>query len=95
VNGAGVLDVTLWRQKDSLTVHLVNLTNPMMMKGPIREVIPLHGQKLRLKLPVGASAKRVQLLVANAEPVHQIRGGTLNVDLPPIGLHEVVAIDLA
>ena len=40
VTGPGVLDVTIWRQKDSLTVHLVNLTNPMMMKGPIREFIP-------------------------------------------------------
>jgi hypothetical protein len=24
-----------------LTVHLVNLTNPMMMKGPFRELIPI------------------------------------------------------
>src|SRR5262249_47687556 len=31
VIGPGVLDVTVWLQKDSLTVHLVNLTNPMMM----------------------------------------------------------------
>src|SRR5262249_53172473 len=37
--GRGILDVTVWRQKDSMTVHLVNLTNPMMMKGPLRELI--------------------------------------------------------
>src|SRR6185503_17268528 len=35
VIGPGVLDVTLWRQQNSITVHLVNLTNPMLMKGPI------------------------------------------------------------
>src|SRR6185436_3153593 len=29
VTGPGVLDVTVWRQKESMTVHLVNLTNPM------------------------------------------------------------------
>ena len=40
VVGAGVLDVTVWRQKDSMTVHLVNLTNPMMMKGPLPRVHP-------------------------------------------------------
>ena len=28
VEGPGMLDVTLWRQKHSLTVHLVNLTEP-------------------------------------------------------------------
>jgi len=33
VIGPGVIDVDRWRQKNSLTVHLVNLTNPMMMKG--------------------------------------------------------------
>jgi hypothetical protein len=37
VQGRGVLDVSLWKQKSSITAHLVNLTNPMMMKGPIRE----------------------------------------------------------
>ena len=40
VTGPGMLDVAVWRQKDSMTVHLVNLTNPMMMKGPLREFIP-------------------------------------------------------
>src|SRR5260370_20296909 len=41
VTGPGLLDVTIWRQKQSLTVHLVNLTNPMMMKTPFREIIPV------------------------------------------------------
>ena len=40
VTGQGVLDVTVWQQAHSMTVHLVNLTNPMMMKGPVRELIP-------------------------------------------------------
>ncbi|HWH68209.1 MAG TPA: beta-galactosidase trimerization domain-containing protein, partial [Candidatus Sulfotelmatobacter sp.] len=51
VSGPGVLDVTVWRQKDSLTVHLVNLTNPMLMKGPVRELIPVGKQKVTLRLP--------------------------------------------
>ena len=44
--GPGVLDVTAWRQEASLTVHLVNLTNPMMMKGPFRELIPVGEQRV-------------------------------------------------
>ena len=42
VDGRGVVDVSIWRQRDSMTVHLVNLTNPMMMKGPLREVMPVR-----------------------------------------------------
>ena len=38
VTGPGVLDVTVWRQKNSMTVHLVNLTNPMMMRPSFREI---------------------------------------------------------
>jgi hypothetical protein len=40
VSGPGLLDVTVWRQKSSITVHMVNLTNPMTMKGPYRYLIP-------------------------------------------------------
>ena len=46
VEGKGVLDVSIWAQKNSMTVHLVNLTNPMMMKGPLREVIPISKQQV-------------------------------------------------
>ena len=51
VDGPGVLDVALWRQQASLTVHLVNLTNPMMMKGPVRDIFPVGPQKVRVNCP--------------------------------------------
>jgi hypothetical protein len=77
-----------------MTVHLVNLTNPMMMKGPVREVIPLSGQKLRVTVPTGASIRGVRLLVSTAQPTPRTRGRDIELDLPPIAMHEVVAIDL-
>jgi hypothetical protein len=94
VTGPGVLDVTVWRQKQSLTVHLVNLTNPMMMKGPVREVIPLTAQRVRVRLPDGHRARRVQLLVANTPLPYRESGEWLECDVPGIAEHEVVAIDL-
>ena len=51
VEGHGVLDVSVWSQQNSMTVHLVNLTNPMMMKGPVREIIPIGPQKVRVGCP--------------------------------------------
>ena len=48
VAGPGVLDISIWTQKESMTVHLVNLTNPMMMKGPVREILPVGGQRVRI-----------------------------------------------
>jgi hypothetical protein len=94
VIGPGVLDVTVWRQAGSVTVHLVNLTNPMMMKGPFRELIPLGAQRVTVRLPEGMKARRVRLLVAGAEiPVVQ-NGPRLSVTVPSVQDMEVVAIDL-
>ncbi len=45
VQGKGILDVAVWEQENSMTLHLVNLTNPMMLKGPVREIVPISGQK--------------------------------------------------
>ena len=94
VAGRGVLDVTLWRQRDSLTVHLVNLTNPMMMKGPVREVVPLGEQRVRVRLPDGLGAKSVTLLVAGTAPAFAVANGWLEVTVPSIAAHEVVAVDV-
>ena len=94
VTGPGILDVTVWRQEASLTVHLVNLTNPMMMKGPVRELIPISEQKVRVRLPDGTRAKRVGLLAAEKHPRVQHSGQYLSVTVPAILDHEVVAIDL-
>ncbi|MEP7111357.1 MAG: alpha-amylase family protein, partial [Ferruginibacter sp.] len=50
VKGPGVIDIAIWRQENSMTVHLVNLNNPMMMKGPFRELIPIEAQ-VSIKIP--------------------------------------------
>jgi hypothetical protein len=94
VTGHGMLDVTLWRQKSSLTVHLVNLTNPMMMKGPIRELIPVGPLELRVRLPDETRPRRVHLLATGKSPKVVHSGWHLTFTVPSILDHEVVAIDL-
>jgi len=93
VTGPGVLDVTVWRQKSSLTVHLVNLTNPMMMKGPVRELIPIGSQKVRLRIPEGVKVKQVRLLAAGKNVSTEHSGQYLSCVVPSILDHEVVAVD--
>ncbi len=94
VTGPGVLDVTVWRQCGSLTVHLVNLTNPMMMKGPVRELVPVGEQRVRVLLPEGAKPGRVRLLVGGGTPSVRQSGRWLEVAVPSVLAHEVVAVDL-
>jgi hypothetical protein len=94
VAGPGVLDVTAWLQKQSLTVHLVNLTNPMMMKGPVRELLPVGAQRVRVRLPDRRPARAVSLLVAGGTPPFRREGAWLELEVPSVRLHEVVAVEL-
>jgi len=93
VEGRGVLDVSLWRQKDSMAAHLVNLTNPMMMKGPVREILPAPPQRVRIRVPDGRHIRKVSLLVSGRTPQYRVAGNVVSVEVPSIGLHEVVALD--
>jgi len=94
VTGPGILDVTVWRQKKSMTVHLVNLTNPMMMKGPFREFIPVGEQKLQIKIPSNTKVEKIHLLVGDKNTGYEIRDDLVLLAVPSILDHEVVALDL-
>jgi hypothetical protein len=94
VDGPGLLDVTVWRNPDSVTVHLVNLTNPMTMKGPYRGFFPVGPQRLKLNLPADIQAKQARLLVADSSIPIERDGSAIALTVPSILDHEVVAIEI-
>jgi hypothetical protein len=95
VKGEGILDITTWEQEGSITVHLVNFTNPMMMKGPFRELLPVGEQTVKIKLPQSKNVKKVKLLVSGKELKYNISKDTLELTIQSILDHEVIAVDLA
>lgn len=92
VTGPGMLDVAYWRQKASLAVHLVNLTNPMMMKGPIREIYPTGKLVVEIDLPAGVQPQTVRLLTAGVAAIWSRIPGGIKVEVPRVEVHEVIAI---
>jgi len=78
-----------------MTVHLVNLINPMMMKGSLREFIPVGEQKLRIKIPPNTKARKIHSLVSDIKPNYEISGNIASLAVSSILDHEVVALDLA
>jgi Hypothetical glycosyl hydrolase 6 len=94
VSGPGLVDIAYWRQKNSLAAHIVNMNNPMMMKGPYREMIPAGPYIVSLEIPPGMKAGAVKLLESGAVPKTSRDGTRLVVEVPRIRLHEVVAVDL-
>jgi hypothetical protein len=94
IKGPGVIDVAVWQQKNSMTVHLVNLTNPMMMKGPFRELFPVDAQ-VSIIIPGSKKVMGVKLLMSDAKPQFENKDGVITVDVKNILDHEIVALDFA
>jgi len=59
----------------------------------VREIIPIAGQKISLRIPAGRRVGRVHLLVAARDVTYRTERGTIFFETPSIGLHEVVAVD--
>jgi hypothetical protein len=95
VTGPGILDVTVWRQKQSMTVHLVNLTNPMMMKGPFRELIPIGEQKVQVQIPRDAKVKQIRALVGDKTLDYKVKDDLVSFTVSSVLDHEVIALDLS
>jgi hypothetical protein len=95
VDGPGLVDIAYWRQQKSITGHLVNLNNPMTMRGSYREAIPAGPYRVRLRLPTGERPVQARLLTAGGSVAMRAGDGWVEVDVPRIDYHEVVAVDLA
>ncbi len=90
--GPGLLDVVGWQNRDAVVIHMVNLTNPMAMKGPYRDFFPVEAQKVSVRLPAAMHATSAHLLVAGRTAAMERSGGELLITVPSIRDHEVVAI---
>lgn len=90
VTGEGVLDIALRKNDDGMAVVLFNLTNPMMMKGPIRAIQPIGSQRVSLAIPDGVNGATAKLLVADRTVPVTIEDGHAIIDVPGIELIEAV-----
>jgi hypothetical protein len=92
IEGKGIVDVVLRESEAGLALTLFNLTNPMMLKGPVRENYPLGAQKLSFEIPSGKSVARVWLVVADCSAHFNVEADRVVVDVPGIDRLEVVHI---
>jgi hypothetical protein len=94
LKGPGVFDIAAWRQEKSLAIHLVNMTNPMCMEGPVRELLPSFPQEFCFNMPEGLKPREVKLLSAGKSVQYKLEGQRLSLAVPSFLDHEVIAIDL-
>ncbi|WP_371403435.1 family 10 glycosylhydrolase [Kribbella sp. NBC_00662] len=91
VEGQGLVDVAVHKGDSGAAVALVNLTNPMAMRGPIRETLPLPPQSVSIAVPT--DRVKVRLLVAGTDVEPNVVDGRVEVVIPAAGLLEIVHVD--
>jgi hypothetical protein len=66
----------------------------MMMKGPVREIIPITKQRVSIRLLDGKRIAGAKLLVSGTAVPHHMEGRMAVVEVPSVAVHEVLALDL-
>jgi hypothetical protein len=90
IEGTGVVDVALSENAEGLALSLFNLTNPMMLRGPVRENFPLGELEVSFEIPSGKSAGKARLLVAGRAASFTVENGRVVVVVPRLERLEVV-----
>ena len=92
VQGPGMIDCHLYRQRDRLILHLVNLTSAATWRAPLDELIPVGPIRVEIGLPSGVSGRAARLLVADKTVSPALRNGKVEVEVPSILDHECLLI---
>jgi Hypothetical glycosyl hydrolase 6 len=90
VEGKGIVDLALTEDATGLALTLFNLTNPMMLKGPVRTNCPIGAQHVSIELPAGKSVAGARLLVADQAVPVTVEQGRACVTIPGIDRLETV-----
>jgi hypothetical protein len=94
VKGPGLIDCHLYRQKDGVVLHLVNLTSAGTWRSPVEELIPVGPLTVRVKVPKEVSWKRLALTVSaeTASPVRQ-HDGWVQFEVKSVLDHEMAVLE--
>ncbi len=90
VDGKGVFDLGLHDSDKGRTLCVLNLTNPMMMKGPLRDTWPVGPLKVSIEIPEGKTIASAKLLVAGEEVDVTVQDNRVTLDITEIETMEVV-----
>jgi hypothetical protein len=90
IAGKGEFDIGLHDSDTGRTLCVLNLTNPMMMKGPLRDTWPVGPLSITIDLPPGRTLSRARLAVAGEDVSFQVTDGRVTVGLASIETMEVL-----
>ena len=92
VKGEGILEMFAWETEPGLALHLINYTNPHMLRGWVRQFYPVGRQEVAIRLPDEMRIADVSLLRAGHSIPFARENGAIRFEIPQIVDYEVVAL---
>ena len=92
VEGDGMLEVFAWETEPGFALHLLNYTNPNMLRGWFTATYPVGAQKVRAQLPARVNGDRVELLRAGTTVPLRRDGSVVEFTIPGVRDYEVAVI---
>ena len=93
VSGEGVLEMFAWETEAGLALHLINYTNPHMLRGWVRQFYPVGRQMVAIRVPNEMSISEVRLLRAEQKIPFTRQDGVIRFAIPRIVDYEVAALN--
>jgi hypothetical protein len=93
VTGPGFLDVTCWSENGRVCCHIVNMTNAHAMRGAMREIYPVSGLELRVRVD-GTLPSEVRSLATGSVLDVVKDGDWMRVRVPEVAVHEAIVFEL-
>ena len=92
VTGDGMIEVFAWETEPGFALHLLNYTNPNMLRGWFTSTYPIGPQRVRAELLEGIDGARVDLLRAGSSVPLKRSGRTVEFTVPEVQDYEVAII---
>lgn len=93
VEGAGLIDVHVYRQPGRLVLHVVNLTSAGTWRTPVHELINVGPLKIGVRIGAEVRGARVRSLVRGVELTAAVRDGWTNFEIAGVSDHDVLVVE--
>jgi hypothetical protein len=92
VEGSGVLELFAWETEPGFSLHILNYTNPQMMRPFITQSYPTAPLQGRFQVPLGRKIGSVRALRAGRDSAFKQEEGTVTFEVPSVVDYEVIAL---
>jgi hypothetical protein len=92
IEGDGVIEAFAWETDPGVALHLVNYTNPNMMRGWVRQFYPTGPLRIEFAAPAGRTIRRARALRAGRDLSLKADGSLVRFETPPVADYEVIAL---